>query len=231
MTRTLIVLAGLLAATAARAEEPHETWLKYLDGTWKGKASNAKPSTVTWSLAPGRHAVLGTGHAEDTGETAEILGWEPDKKLLVHSWYSKTKSAYSRIEYTVESDRVLKGKDSGVMPDGRPYSGTITVRRVDDDKFTVEYSGKTKGDEEYKGSGTAVRVKPEGNAAAAKALRDWFDYFVGGVWTTTDAKGAKREDRWEWVLDKSFTLLTSKIDGKVEFLILGGPEPDGLLGV
>src|SRR5262245_39392223 len=46
------------------------------------------------------------------------------------------------------------------------------------------------------------KVKPE------QAFKEWGDYFVGGVWSTTNAQGKKEEARWEWILDKSFIQLT-----------------------
>ncbi|MET0224307.1 MAG: hypothetical protein ABW346_08020, partial [Terrimicrobium sp.] len=44
-----------------------------------------------------------------------------------------------------------------------------------------------------------------------QAFKEWGDYFVGGVWTTTNARGKKEDIRWEWILDKSFIRLTWKI--------------------
>jgi hypothetical protein len=41
-------------------------------------------------------------------------------------------------------------------------------------------------------------------------FKEWGDYFVGGVWTTTNARGKKEEIRCEWILDKSFIRLTWK---------------------
>src|SRR5262249_16231347 len=41
------------------------------------------------------------------------------------------------------------------------------------------------------------------NLKPAQAFKEWADYFVGGVWTTTNAKGQREESRWEWILDKS----------------------------
>jgi hypothetical protein len=43
---------------------------------------------------------------------------------------------------------------------------------------------------------------------SAQAFKEWGDYFVGGVWTTTNARGKKEETRFEWILDKSFIRLT-----------------------
>src|SRR4029450_5036204 len=41
-------------------------------------------------------------------------------------------------------------------------------------------------------------------------FKEWGDYFVGGVWTTTNARRKKEEIRCEWILDKSFIRLTWK---------------------
>jgi hypothetical protein len=45
----------------------------------------------------------------------------------------------------------------------------------------------------------------------AQVFKEWANYFVGGVWATTNAQGKKEEARWEWILDKSFIRLTWKI--------------------
>jgi hypothetical protein len=226
MTRTIVaVLVGLLVCSTAWAEEPHEKWLKYVAGEWRSEATTFKPWTGKFSLVPGHHALLGTGHAEDTGETAEIIAWEPDKKTLVHTWYGKKNAAYSRYEYTKVTDSELSGNDSGVSPGGRPYSGVISVRRADDDTITFAYSGKYKDGKEYKGTGKTVRIKREGKVSPAKALKDFGDLAVGGVWTTTDRHGNKLEDRWEWILNTSFLKLTSKSGNKTTSLSLGGIDP------
>src|SRR5215470_3257379 len=46
---------------------------------------------------------------------------------------------------------------------------------------------------------------------STQAFKEWGDYFVGGVWSTTNAKGQKEESRWEWIADKSFIRLSWKI--------------------
>jgi hypothetical protein len=42
------------------------------------------------------------------------------------------------------------------------------------------------------------------------SFKEWGDYFVGGIWTTTNARGQMEEIRCEWILDKSFIRLTWK---------------------
>ena len=61
-------------------------------------------------------------------------------------------------------------------------------------------------------------LKPE------QAFKEWGDYFVGGVWTTTNARGETEEMRCEWILDKSFIRLTWKI-GDVSREEIHGIDP------
>lgn len=226
MARTcLAVLVGLLVCSAAWAEEPHERWMKFAAGTWETKTIINKPSTVTWSFVPGHHVLLGTGAAADTGETADIIGWEPAKKVLIHAGFGK--KHHWQILYTIVSDRVLEGKETGVMPDGRPYEGVITVRRVNDNEFTFKSSGNyTDGKKEkYEGSGTAKRINHEGKMPAAVAFQDFGNFLVGGVCTTIDAQGRNWEDRWEWILNKSFLQCTSKVGGETR-IHTNGLDPE-----
>lgn len=46
-----------------------------------------------------------------------------------------------------------------------------------------------------------------------KAFREWGDYFVGGTWTATDARGDKFSSRGEWILNKSFVKVSWQITG------------------
>jgi hypothetical protein len=48
------------------------------------------------------------------------------------------------------------------------------------------------------------------NRRSVVRFKEWGDYFVGGVWTTTNARGRREEIRCEWILDKSFIRLTWK---------------------
>ena len=52
------------------------------------------------------------------------------------------------------------------------------------------------------------------DAKSAQAFKEWGDYFVGGVWSATNAQGKQQELRCEWILDKSFVRLTWKIEGE-----------------
>jgi hypothetical protein len=46
-----------------------------------------------------------------------------------------------------------------------------------------------------------------------KVFREWGNFFVGGIWTGTDARGDKYEQRFEWILNESFLQMTWKITG------------------
>src|SRR5437588_5169847 len=51
-----------------------------------------------------------------------------------------------------------------------------------------------------------------GGVPAEQAFKEWAEHAVGGVWTSTSAKGNKEEFRCEWILSKSFVQMTGKHD-------------------
>jgi hypothetical protein len=63
-----------------------------------------------------------------------------------------------------------------------------------------------------------------GSAPAEKAFKEYGDFVVGGVWTSTDAQGNKLENRWEWILDKTFLQLTQK-SAEESFQEIHGIDP------
>src|SRR5262245_13302332 len=46
-----------------------------------------------------------------------------------------------------------------------------------------------------------------------KAFKEWGDSLAGSAWTGTDARGDKYDQRFEWVLNKSFLKATWNITG------------------
>jgi hypothetical protein len=71
--------------------------------------------------------------------------------------------------------------------------------------------------------GGGVRASEQG-LKPEQAFKEWGDYFVGGVWTTTNARGKTEEMRCEWILEKSFIRLTWKI-GDVSREEIHGIDP------
>jgi hypothetical protein len=63
----------------------------------------------------------------------------------------------------------------------------------------------------------------------AQAFPDWGNFLIGGVWTGTDARGDKHEQRWEWVLDKSFLQVTWKVTGNAGISFVGINPATGML--
>jgi hypothetical protein len=59
---------------------------------------------------------------------------------------------------------------------------------------------------------------------AEKAFKEWADFNVGGVWTSTDAQGKKATERCEWILNKTFVLCTHD-DEESSYMEVHGIEP------
>jgi hypothetical protein len=60
--------------------------------------------------------------------------------------------------------------------------------------------------------------------AAERAFRELGDWEAGGVWESTGSDGSTSEERWEWVLNKSFLTNNWKI-GKDTGLSIAGTDP------
>ena len=77
---------------------------------------------------------------------------------------------------------------------------------------------------------TASSFAQSGDAeTAAQAFPDWGNFLVGGVWTGTDARGDTHEQRWEWVLNKSFLQVTWKVTGDAGVSLVGIDPATGTL--
>jgi hypothetical protein len=63
-----------------------------------------------------------------------------------------------------------------------------------------------------------------GGVPAEKAFKEYGDFVAGGVWTSTDAQGNKLENRWQWILDKSFLQLT-QMSSDESFQEIHGIDP------
>jgi hypothetical protein len=65
--------------------------------------------------------------------------------------------------------------------------------------------------------------------AIAQAFSGWGNFLVGGVWTSTHAQGDKLEERWEWVLDRSFLQVRWKLSGDSGISLVGIDPSTGKL--
>jgi hypothetical protein len=61
----------------------------------------------------------------------------------------------------------------------------------------------------------------DSEAKSPQAFSDWGSFLVGGTWSGADARGDKHEQRWKWVLDKSFLQVAWKITGDSGITLFG----------
>ena len=147
--RTLCALAltGLLAATAARAQEPakpgpeHEHLKTYV-GTWnvtmkmggmetKGLATYKSTLGGLWIASDFEGEVLGTkfqGHGMDTYDAA--------KKKYVAIWCDSMSTSPMMMEGTLDkATKTLTMTGEGMGPDGKPAKQKTVTTWKDDDHF------------------------------------------------------------------------------------------------
>jgi hypothetical protein len=146
LAQGLLSLIIVVAIGTAQAEEPQKEWLDFLEGDW----------TIEWSTAgitaeiANRSAAGGTAllsqHKSDNGDSVELIAWRADKKVLVFSGYG-AKGNYWHAEYRKLTQREIKGSVHGVLPDGRPFSGSVSMKRVDDGNAEIVFKGKAADDE------------------------------------------------------------------------------------
>ena len=150
----MLSTAFLLAASmvVGQAEKPNEDWLKFFKGQWTYEYSSLSvdgevlKGEVTYSAASKSKAILARG-TEGNDKWVELIGWQPDRKRMVSLGYGSLKNNYWLAEYDELSKDRLGGKVSGVLADGRPFSGTSALERVDDNCFEVHLKIKSGEDE------------------------------------------------------------------------------------
>lgn len=102
----------------AYADEPHEVWLKEIEGTWTWNDDVRGKVTTTLKLHAGGKCMVGTGK-DDTGAFHTIIGWEAWSKSLTDTGFHSNGGG-SRIVYNKVTDTELEGVRTGAGPDGRP---------------------------------------------------------------------------------------------------------------
>ena len=152
-------------AAAGSAAEPHQDWMQFLKGDWKYEYSalssegGAVEGTATYRLAVKGQSIVARG-TEGTDKWAELIGWQPDKKVMSSVGYGSANGNYWVIEYDSLATNRLAGKTWGILPDGRPVEGTVVLERADDDAFEVILKLTSNG-EEIKDVGKFRRVSNE----------------------------------------------------------------------
>ena len=68
MKRTISLAIGLffaLGITTVHAQEPHEVWMDYFQGTWEWTMPDGTPGTITWTMDGSAPVLIGRGKSGD----------------------------------------------------------------------------------------------------------------------------------------------------------------------
>src|SRR6056297_2066048 len=82
---TTVFVAGSLPHFTI-AEEPHEVWLKYIEGTWTWNDEDRGKVTIDSELHADGKCVLSKGK-DETGTFVAIIGWEAGTKTLTDTGF------------------------------------------------------------------------------------------------------------------------------------------------
>jgi hypothetical protein len=127
----------------AQAAEPHEDWLKFIEGTWTWDDEVRGNVTITFESQADGKCVIGIGK-DNTGTFASIIGWEAATKTLTDTSFHSTGGG-GRIVYTKVEHNELEGTAIGAGPGGEPQpESRIKVTRMENSvKVTrTDSSGK-----------------------------------------------------------------------------------------
>jgi hypothetical protein len=121
------------------ADEPHEVWLKAIEGTWTWDDDERGKVTVTFKPRAEGKCVVGTGK-DANGSFVTIIGWEAWSKSLTDTGFHSS-GGCGRIVYDQITETTLKGVSKGAGPGGEPQpeakfhvvrdGNTVTVTATD----------------------------------------------------------------------------------------------------
>ena len=141
------VLVVLFCCCVVDAAEPHQDWMRFLKGEWTYEyASLGLKGEVKYNMAAKRHAIVARGKEGDD-MWVELIGWRPDTKTMVFTGYAAKNGNYWHSDCEDVTNDKVSGSTSGILPDGRRFKGTVTLNRVNDDRFDVHLNGKAGGEE------------------------------------------------------------------------------------
>lgn len=163
MTRaTALSLAMFVVMVGqAKADHHHKAWWNYLKGEWTYEITPVGlKGTVTWRMAAKGNALVGRYRDEGGPMAVEISGWRSEAKSMTAHGYG-SEGNYWQLEFTKITEDTIEGPNSGVLADGRSYTGTFTGKRIDDDKYEWTFKGKTGDGEELSMKGTYTRKTEE----------------------------------------------------------------------
>jgi len=121
------------------ADEPHDVWLKAIEGTWTRNDDVRGKVTVTFKPHAEGKCMVGMGK-DDTGTFVTIIGWEAGIKSLTDTSFHSNGGG-GRIVYNEVTATTLKGVRKGAGPGGEPQpeskfhvvrqGNTVTVTTTD----------------------------------------------------------------------------------------------------
>ncbi len=196
----------LSSSVPVKAEEPlHQRWMNFISGQW----------TYKWTSQDGEHDEAGEvavkraadGRARTTSiltengdRESELVGWQGDRGVLLVTGFSSN-GGYWHIEYTDLQDDTMSGAGYGVLADGKPWKGELTVTRQSGDAYEIRCSG-TAGGEPFSTVGQHNRMLTPGQAAIRKLS------FLIGEWENTKSNGATERVSSKWINNNSYMLTT-----------------------
>jgi hypothetical protein len=125
---------------------PHEGWMNFLEGEWTYEYGTLGISgEVKYTMAAKRNAVVAHGREGDD-IWVELIGWRDDTNTMVFTGYAAENGNYWHSDCGEVNDDRVTGSTSGILPDGRRFNGTVTVKRVNDDRFEVHLTGMADGE-------------------------------------------------------------------------------------
>jgi hypothetical protein len=139
-----VCMAGVavcLCASAAIAEQPHRTWLKYLSGSWVYDGGGAGGGAIDWNLVAGGNALIGTGKNDKGIEDAWAYGWDVNAQAIVSQWFTAD-DRQAQVSYKIVDDKTIRGPAVVTEASGIT-KGTVTVRKVSDNEYTVHWTDMT----------------------------------------------------------------------------------------
>lgn len=184
------VFAALLccvAASNAMAEEPHEKWLKYLEGGWKAEFAAGDTAWVKNEFVADGRALF---NVNPTRGGVSLMGWRPDTKTLVQTIYS-AKGGFHQAEFSEVTERSMRVTTRGALDNGTVYKGTGELRKTGDDSYEIsdevasaywKFTGTNKFTRQEKQSPATeadTAAETDTDATEQKPYQKWLDYLEG----------------------------------------------------
>ena len=140
-TFSLVIALVVFSTTSALAEEQHEDWFKYFEGTWTWKNAEGVGGEVTWKAVAANTANIGTGKSDDGTKSAWLSGWSAKEKRIITQWFNE-KGAQGLVRYKIQDANTLTGPGITHGDDGTTKA-VVTMEKNNEKQFTVYWRERT----------------------------------------------------------------------------------------